>query len=110
MSDDFRMTGNQEAPDGQSEHQPAERKLTGLLMSSRSAVYCASVVATGVALKPASVSDLTKASFAFAVSVSKSPWSYTSYLARPGSPGGMMFVAGIAFTPSMRPPASMIAL
>src|SRR3954454_5844656 len=103
MSEDFRITGNHEAPDGQSEHQPALRKLTGLLMSSRAAVYCASVVATGVALKPASVSDLTKASLdfvfsglsvrqrnliskprfpescssflAFAVSVTKSPWS-----------------------------------
>src|SRR4051794_10643979 len=57
--------GNQEAPEFQSEHQPALRKLMSLLMSSRASTYLASVVGTGVALKPASVSDLTSASFDF---------------------------------------------
>src|SRR3712207_2102173 len=60
-----RTGGNHEAPEFQSEHQPLLRRLMSLLTSMRSSTYLASVVGTGVALKPASVSDLTSASFDF---------------------------------------------
>src|SRR3954464_2245030 len=53
MSVDWKFGGIHVEPDGQSEHQPAERRLMSLFGLSRSAVYCASGGATGVALRPA---------------------------------------------------------
>src|SRR3954447_3945862 len=63
MSVDWKFGGIQVEPEGQSEHQPTERKLMSVFGSARTSVYCASVVATGVALKPAASSAFTVTSF-----------------------------------------------
>ena len=62
--------GSQVDPDGQSEHQPVERTLMSSSVLSAPRRRSAVEVGTGVALKPASVSPLTTASFTLTLTVS----------------------------------------
>src|SRR3954447_12761918 len=138
MSVEPNSVGSQVEPDGQSEHQPAERTLMSSFTLSRATASFGVVVATGVALKPASVRPLTIASLpltligssvrnrnlisypvaladfssalALAGSVSKPLRPVTLYAVRPGRPGGIRFDAGIAFTFGIRPVARITFL